>query len=100
MQLQLGSRHTGVGQGVHGRWEMQVLAIWRTTLAWRAISLLLYQLFVGQQAKNKWMKIDVFVGNMLKYVADQSKEKALAQLHNYGTHRFLIHPEMTMLPMM
>ena len=32
---------------------------------------------------------------MLKYVAEQSKEKALAQLHNYGTHRFLIHSEMS-----
>jgi hypothetical protein len=41
------------------------------------------------------MKIDVFVGNMLKYVADQGKEQALAQQHNYGTHRFLIHPEMS-----
>jgi hypothetical protein len=50
----------------------------------------------GSAGKNKWMKIDVFVGNMLKYVADQSKEKALAQMHNYGTHRFLIHPEMSL----
>ncbi len=41
------------------------------------------------------MKIDVFVGNMLKYVADQSKEMTLAQLHTYGTHRFLIYPEMS-----
>ncbi len=51
MQLLLGSRHTGVGQGVHGRWEMQVLAMWRTTMAWRAICPLLYRLFVGQQAR-------------------------------------------------
>jgi hypothetical protein len=28
----------------------------------------------GSAGKNKWMKIDLFVGNMLKYVADQSKE--------------------------
>ena len=47
----------------------------------------------GSAGKNKWMKIDVFVSNMLKYVADQSKEKALAQQHNYGTHRFWIYPE-------
>jgi hypothetical protein len=40
-----------MGQGVHGRWEMQVLAMWRTTMAWRAIGPFLYQLFVGQQAR-------------------------------------------------
>ncbi len=41
------------------------------------------------------MRIDVYVGNMLKYVADQSKERALAQLHSYGTHCFFIYPEMS-----
>jgi hypothetical protein len=41
------------------------------------------------------MKIDVFAGNMLKYVSDQSKERALSQLHTYGTHRFLSNPAMS-----
>ncbi len=49
----------------------------------------------GSAGQYKWMKIDLFVGNMLKYVADQSKEKALAQQHIYGTHCFLIHPKMS-----
>ncbi len=46
----------------------------------------------GTAGKNKCMKIDVFVGNMLKYVSDQSKERALAQLHTYG---FFMYPAMS-----
>ena len=37
----------------------------------------------------------VAVRFLLKYVTDQSKERALAQLHTYGTHRFLIYPVMS-----
>jgi hypothetical protein len=63
--------------GVEGNWPSFILAV------------------CGSAGKNKCMRIDVFVGNMLKYVADQSKERALPQLHTSGTHRFLIYPEMS-----
>ncbi len=84
-----------MGQGELGRWEMQVLVMWRTIMAWRAIGPLFILAVCGTAGKNKFMKIDVFVGNMLKYVSDQSKERALAQLHTYGTHRFLSNPAMS-----
>ena len=56
--------------GVEGNWPAFIMAV------------------CGSAGKNKNMKMDVFVGNMLKYVSDQSKEKALAQQHTYGTHLF------------
>ncbi len=74
-----GVGHVAYNNGVEGNlnWHSFILAV------------------CGSAGKNKCMRIDVFVGNMLKYVADQSKERALAQLHTYGTHRFLIYPEMS-----
>jgi hypothetical protein len=72
-----GVGHVAHNNGVEGNWPAFIMAV------------------CGSAGKNKNMKMDVFVGNMLKYVSDQSKEKALAQQHTYGTHLFLSNPEMS-----
>ncbi len=72
-----GVGHVAHNNGVEGNWTAFILAV------------------CGTAGKNKCMKIDVFVGKMLKDVSDQSKKMALAQLHTYGTHFFLMYPAMS-----
>ena len=39
--------------------------------------------------KTKQLKLDVMVGNTVKYVGDMSKESAAKQIKEFGSHRFL-----------
>ncbi len=50
-----------------------------TTMAWR-----------------RWpgFKVDVFVGNMIRYIEDESVKTAKRQIDGFGSQRFLRDPEM------
>jgi hypothetical protein len=49
----------------------------------------------GSGGKSKSLKVDIMVGNTIKYVHDVSKETAEKQIQEFGSHRFLRDPEMT-----
>ena len=49
----------------------------------------------GSAGKSKQLKVDVMVGNTIKYIGDLSRETAAKQISEYGSHRFLRDPEST-----
>ena len=49
----------------------------------------------GSAGKSKQLKVDVMIGNMIKYVGDVSRESAAKQIKLFGSHRFLRDPILT-----
>ena len=52
------------------------------------------QAVCGSAGKSRKIKVDVFVANMMRYIADESIETAKKQIDEFGSHRFLRDPEM------
>ena len=72
-----GVGHVAHNNGVEGRWPKFSLAV------------------CGSAGKSKQLKLDVMAGNMIKYIGDSSREAALKQVKDQGSHRFLRDPELT-----
>ena len=49
----------------------------------------------GNSGKTKSLKMEVFVSGLIKFISDISKETAIDQLQEVGTHRFLNPPKPT-----
>ncbi len=72
-----GVGHVAHNNGIEGRWPAFTNAV------------------CGAAGKSKQLKVDVFVGNMIKYIGDVSTETASKQIKLFKTHRFLSAAEMT-----
>jgi hypothetical protein len=71
-----GIGHTPHNNGVEGNWPHFTQAV------------------CGSAGKSRQLHLDVFAGNMIKYITDLSKETALKHLQAYGSHRFLVTPQL------
>ncbi len=71
-----GIGHTPHSNGVEGNWPHFTQAV------------------CDSAGKSRQLHLDVFAGNMIKYITDISKETALKHLQAYGSHRFLVNPQL------